>query len=552
MARPTAGRLLAEGWLVALGPLHVGAAEAGSDSDLPLARDGQGRLYLPGTSLAGAFRAWTRQAADPATVEAAWGFQRPNPADSGRTTEAAASRIVVDDAVVELRSGLAEELRDGVGIDRKLGAAAMAVKYDRAVLPAGTRARLSLQAELPPDPGQAKAIRALVADLLAGLQAGELRLGAARTRGLGQVRLDELACWEQDLATFDGILAAIDGIRTSVPAPVAAKPSRRARTAPLAIEAAWHPAGPVLVRDPADGFAAQILPLVTATGPDQLALLLPGSAIKGVLRSQAERIVRTVLQLDPPTEDEPRRRFLRQVEVRLVDWLFGAAATRHAAGPSGSSGDGAGRALRGRGALTVADSVGTIALNPSRWRQVRAAADDQALNQALQEAGLGGWSNSYHVAVDRWTGGAAAHLLYSVLEPHGVSWTPLRLWVDPARFPNPATAQAALGLLLLVLGDLAGGWLPLGFGGNRGLGAVAVDELRLTLPDPAAFGLPGAAETPLVVGLPGGSLERLPAELRQRLEAAWTAWIDSESHAAADRPAPPQPRTPAPVQQEDR
>jgi hypothetical protein len=43
MARPVASRLIAEGWLVAVGALHVGAAEPGTDSDLPLARDGQGR-----------------------------------------------------------------------------------------------------------------------------------------------------------------------------------------------------------------------------------------------------------------------------------------------------------------------------------------------------------------------------------------------------------------------------------------------------------------------------------------------------------------------------
>ena len=30
------------------------------------------------------------------------------------------------------------------------------------------------------------------------------------------------------------------------------------------------------------------------------------------------------------------------------------------------------------------------------------------------------------MTVDRWTGGAAESFLYTVLEPHGVAWEPLR------------------------------------------------------------------------------------------------------------------------------
>src|SRR5216117_3113234 len=58
MARNITGRLILRGTLVARTPLHVGGLGEDVDTDLPLARDGAGRLYAPGTSLAGALRQW--------------------------------------------------------------------------------------------------------------------------------------------------------------------------------------------------------------------------------------------------------------------------------------------------------------------------------------------------------------------------------------------------------------------------------------------------------------------------------------------------------------
>ena len=61
MARPLAGRLVVTGALRAESPLHVGGFEDDVLIDLPLARDGLDRLYIPGTSLAGPIRDWFRR-----------------------------------------------------------------------------------------------------------------------------------------------------------------------------------------------------------------------------------------------------------------------------------------------------------------------------------------------------------------------------------------------------------------------------------------------------------------------------------------------------------
>ena len=58
MARPITARFQLTGRLRTVTPLHVGGYGASADTDLPLARDGAGRWYVPGTSLAGAVREW--------------------------------------------------------------------------------------------------------------------------------------------------------------------------------------------------------------------------------------------------------------------------------------------------------------------------------------------------------------------------------------------------------------------------------------------------------------------------------------------------------------
>ena len=62
MAREIRERLVVRGALEALTPLHVGGIGSDADSDLPLARNGRGLFYVPGTSLAGPLRSWCEAA----------------------------------------------------------------------------------------------------------------------------------------------------------------------------------------------------------------------------------------------------------------------------------------------------------------------------------------------------------------------------------------------------------------------------------------------------------------------------------------------------------
>jgi CRISPR/Cas system CSM-associated protein Csm3 (group 7 of RAMP superfamily) len=495
-------------------------------TDLPLTRDGQGRLYVPGTGLAGVFREWCRAAFGKPHWDRLWGFQDPA-AGPGDRAAGQASLIIVDDGLVSTPAVL---VRDGVGLDREWGSAAPHVKYDRAILPPGAAITLEMTAELPDDES-AVDLRAMVGHLLVALEAGEIRIGAGSTRGLGRVKLASPDVREQ---TFDraGLLALVrEGPRTAgqgrTPSELAESTTRDPARAPvIRIEVHWAPDGPLMVKAAAGGIGVDTLPSVEPL-PDGLALVLPGSSVKGAFRTQAERIVRTVLPLPRDWEGRPStERFLRQLDVPLVDWLFGSRARRarrEEAQPDSRPGtpDAVGGILPGRGALRVEDCYATARLQPEQWSRIAAGADERQVRRALDDAGLPEWDPAQHVAIDRWTGGAARGRLFGVLEPHGVAWAPLKLDVALDRLPR-ALQLAALALLLLVLDDLAAGRLPLGYGTNRGFGAVTIEKITVEIPDGAGPGLPGPAR----LVLSGGVLKALDPTLRETLGGAWGDWID--------------------------
>jgi hypothetical protein len=216
--------------------------------------------------------------------------------------------------------------------------------------------------------------------------------------------------------------------------------------------------------------------------------------------------------------------------------MFGAAGESTRGGdddaPS-SVGDGKGP-LPGLGALSVEDCHGAGRVSRESWSRVLAAPieppkgrKESPLREALNEAGLHDWTAAFHVAVDRWTGGAADQLLFTVMEPHGVEWEPIRLDLDFSRLPEP-DHRAAVMLLLLLVRDLADGRLPLGYGVNRGLGSIAVDTVRVS-----GRGLPADVAPLARIDLECGDIVHLPAGLRASLDDAWQSWLAASAPEAS-------------------
>ncbi len=540
MARNVAGQIVLCGDLVAQTPLHVGGYGEDVDSDLPLARDGAGRWYVPGTSLAGALRAWCTAAFGLDKTQQLWGFQQGE--------EGFASFVVVEDAPIPDTNSPQPEIRDHVGIDRQWGGAAKMIKYDRAVLPRGTSLPFRLTIDYVAS--QRSEVLNMVTALAEALRAAQIRFGAAKTRGLGKLRLKEDTLTEHGLNSRDGILALLRGHSGSR---VSHLPSGVKHRSQLDITIHWRPIGPMMVKAGEDGLGVDHLPLVSGT-EDGLTLVLPGSSIKGALRNQAERIIRTLLPgLALSQDTDPKKRFLKHLEeVPLMEHLFGAAGKRRAkqkirdsgAAQSGDSPKDHPSASLGLGALSVDDCYAVLRFAQKNWHTI-VQADIEApaspvhspLREALQAAGLTHMTAAFHVAVDRWTGGAAESLLFTVLEPHAVPWEPIRLTLDLDRLRS-ALGDGGLGnaededllppivCLLLVLRDLGAGRVPLGFAVNRGMGTIKVERIVLQ----------GCVLPPLCEGLEHlelseGNLSALPQDLRNTLNQSWRRWLDLQRAA---------------------
>ncbi len=220
-----------------------------------------------------------------------------------------------------------------------------------------------------------------------------------------------------------------------------------------------------MVKSEGDGIAVDILPLVSGCN-GSLTFVIPGSSLKGVWRSQAERIVRT---LKAQTIGD---NFAEQVKVDLVKTLFGAAAEL----------DENKQQLGYLGSLAIDDCYANIPISPDQWASVTNARDKEELRTSLDAAKLNDTQQAFHVAIDRWTGGAADGFLYSVLEPMGVSWQPIQLTLNLERLQTRQPGDIyypAIALFLLVLRDFMNNRLPIGFGTNRGMGAIKVKEIKI-------------------------------------------------------------------------
>ena len=192
---------------------------------------------------------------------------------------------------------------------------------------------------------------------------------------------------------------------------------------------------------------------------DRSSLLLPGSSIRGALRSRCSRIARTVManiedMPDPvPVIEEDgvtSKGIHRQIELEpnLVRYMFGTT--------------------RFRGAIRVHDC------------------ETSEIGEPIQIT---------HNAIDRWTGGVADGALFSELLYPNAKWEPIIIEVDPerlkgnVRIDSPDTmiddaealdrARASWCLLCLALAELCTGTLPLGGRTTRGLGEVTVSSLRI-------------------------------------------------------------------------
>lgn len=326
--------------------LHVGTGRDNPGTDAPVRCTNAGELVIPGTAIAGALRTLATRMAPcmglkakrEACVELLSKEDRPSMEEdtcgcavchlfgefypnkkTAKTEGGRASRLWIYDA--KCLAAPRPFVRDGVGIDRRTGVAASAaqVKFDTEVVPAGAKFELRLEMEDINDDD----IK-LLAATLTEWQAGRAWLGGNTGRGLGNAKLDNIRFMRNALSSGEELLAYLkeDDPKNSAsedkgwfPQKITnarenSKPGFKGKNRPF-IAASFQLAfdGPFLMHDATAATVVGFdhLPLLDGVpGFDEKprAPIMAGSGLRGVLRSHAERIARTITSFNAYNQDK--------------------------------------------------------------------------------------------------------------------------------------------------------------------------------------------------------------------------------------------------------
>ena len=482
--------------------LHVGTGQDSETTDDLLRRDVRGRLLIPGTAIAGALRSLATRLAPrfkgEQPCQALTGlipnkacqclvcrlFGDVNPGEENE--EASAARVLVYDAVLADVPGL--QIRDGVGIDRVTGAAARRerIKFDYEVLPAGTTFKLRLEID-PRLPDEEKTLP-LLASVLAEWEQGRGVVGGRVGRGLGAFDLTNVQwierdlnqpnllidflrngpCWDATNGDRDWLHKRVEDARRRITTQHRDLPAV-ARSWVLA-EFTLAATGPFLTHDlmQAGRSGFDHAPLL-ATYDRGAKPVLPGSSLRGVLRSQAERIARTLATLkawDGGQNSKTRK------EKFITTCPACNPLTTRTDDPVASCNSfikTLPRAERTTLEQEGADDKLCLAcqLFGSPWNGSRLRVEDAPfVGEKVELKALD------FLAIDRFTGGGRDTAKFDAV----VLWKPkfrVRLFLE-----NPEPWE--LGWLALVLRDLHDGLTTVGFGAAKGFGRCVIESPRLT------------------------------------------------------------------------
>ncbi|WP_217130048.1 RAMP superfamily CRISPR-associated protein [Streptomyces sp. AC558_RSS880] len=427
--------------------------------DLPIATDGWGNPYVPGTSLAGSLRDHTPE------DERETLFGTVEQAEDGAATKVVASTVRVLGTRLELPV-VERTVRRRTAVDRHRAAAQENTLHSRELLPAGTKLLVWLRIDTD-------MVRSAVVDtFIDRLTTWRPYIGGGRTTGYGHARLLRVLHRGIDLGTAEGVSAwllsggpdLVDDRATVVydhaerggatPAPPLFDHPLRFRVA----DALHIGSGERLERTNRTGVATVL------RGTDGLPLV-PGTMWKGVLRARCEFVLRSV-----------------------------GADVCVSVGGAGLCGD-----------CDICVAFG--------WTEKSGAHDDTPDEERRRSIGARGRllftdtplhggriRTRNHVALDRVFGGARDEALFTEETVEDGDLT-LTIRTDGE---IPETARAAL---LLALCDLADGRLGVGGGTTRGYGTLAPH------PDTAAFldGQRGRAVAALRAHLDATTTEEVPA-----------------------------------------
>jgi len=509
--------------------LHIGGVDPVPDRDgegtvIRFNRNGLKEPTIPGRSIRGAVRAacdllWEERKLkdDPSGIfsetnwKSLWGDDLAHHEGGSPNDLRPVRRSALTFHAVSFPADQPMTTRHGVGIDRTTGAASDGALYEHEFLPRGTAFDIRITAEGRdgeqkndterkdnkqsdgiPGPAPSDTVKKLLEFIVDVLTSGAVCLGGRTGSGQGTIQVIEPKLRRTGKTTDAGALTAPADVLDALigedeeGTPIPLERGGWSLEEPARIKITWwSPTGIFVAEDEKltkqrktakedenkeKGINEEVHEVVyPLRDPSEVwenaQLLIPGTSIRGALRSRASRIARTVLAARDELSTFTSHDLHEQIaaEPNLVRYMFGS--TKY------------------RGAVTVHDCLST---DPGKCIEVT------------------------HNAIDRWTGGVIDGGLFTEAVYLGTHWEPITIDIDlhqllsnieaekgeakskPKKAETKETeqddqrdsqqrehvyapyARAAYVLLGLVLAELSAGTLPLGSRSTRGLGQVVV------------------------------------------------------------------------------
>ncbi len=330
-------RYLFSGTLTLETPLHIGSVLVNQQTDSPVRTDTAGSPLIPGTTLGGVLRTQAERfllafgsdpclgpgdKEDPACdclVCQVFGSVNPT------KEENRPSRLTIRDAGM-VSQNIPLEIRDGIGISRLRQTVGQKLKFDWQVIPKGTQFRFEANLETAE-----KRHLELFCVALGEFQSGRAVLGGRSGRGMGRLKLSldnisEVFFGKNDLQSLKEYLKASPEKRFSqflsskssaiyISEQFAALRQQSAVTTKsfippnfIELELLLKFDYGLLINNPAEALLEASDNAFVRTAFDhngQETLYLPGSSLRGLFRSQAERIARTISYARARTGNDP-------------------------------------------------------------------------------------------------------------------------------------------------------------------------------------------------------------------------------------------------------
>lgn len=469
------------GTLTTRSPLHIGDGgittrdelkekDSGPEIEIgSVATDWQGRAYIPGMTLKGCLRSWVAKSSKAndllnAEIESAFGSQDPEASLGGGGRAEFCDAFVVDGATQALappywnakrRTGIAAS----VALDRHTRTASDQKLFHREFVPPGIAFSVGISGQ---DLEGEDDLIPLLLFVIGGFNNDAVPVALGSDTGDGWGRMEwvlgevQILTKEQARAWLDQPGGAVGYQAVSPVGPVERQSlldqaiSKFEVPSPASITLVLRLAflGPFLVNDPSQSKRGQrgqnqTLPDHTPLRNHGGRVVLPARSIRGAIRSQAERILRTFSPTAacPGDGSSGACKPITSVEevTRLCPacYLFGAPGWKA----------------------------------PLRFSSFEAMAEDQPLWQEF-------------IAIDRFTGGGAEHLKFnaaSAYRPVLRGTMSLDLGRRSQQKDRTFLDPWCLALIIQVLRDLVEEDIPLGFGSGKGYGACTAELEELSL-----------------------------------------------------------------------